>query len=119
MTTTPEELAADAAAFRVYTRAMLESMGMMGRIAESQIPENAWIMGATAVIVAANASADQTPTGRQQAGQAALRAALDSTGQGGEVTDAQVASGATSVLYADFQWRKSHPAPVPPATPAT
>lgn len=114
---TPEELAYDAAAFRAYTRAMLESMGWMGKIAELQIPETAWIAGAVAVVTAANAAKDQSVAGRQAAGAAALRTGLDATGNGARVTDDEVNKGVAAILYADNTWRVQHPRPAPPAPP--
>jgi hypothetical protein len=57
------------------------------------------------LIQAADASKDQSAAGRQTAGQAALRAALDSTGEGGMVSDEICAGGTAAVLSAVAELR--------------
>ena len=103
---TLEELKADAAAFQSWTDHMLEAVGKS--FFAMLIPASAWMNGATAVVTAAEKSADQSTSGRQAAGFKALRAALNSTGQGGQVTDAQCSQGAAQILAADLKWKAAH-----------
>lgn len=87
------EIAAGAAALKSYVESVSAIEVMF-------VPEAAFETGAADVIDAADAGADQTAAGRQAAGAAALRAALDATGEGGEVSAAQCASGTAAVLKA-------------------
>jgi hypothetical protein len=100
---TQEELKADATAFQKWTDRMLEAMGK--GFFETFIPQSAFMTAATAVVSAAEKSADQTTSARRAAGAKALRAALDSTGQGGQVNDQQCADGAAQILAADAAWK--------------
>ena len=103
---TLEELKADAAAFQSWTDHMLEAMGKS--FVAMFIPASAWMNAATAVITAMEKSADQSTSGRQAAGAKALRAALDSTEQGGQVNDKRCADGAAAILIADAAWKVAH-----------
>lgn len=103
---TLDELKADAAAFQSWTDHMLETMGK--GFFENFIPQSAFMSGATAVVTAAEKSADQSTTGRLTAGAKALREALNSTGQGGQVTDAQCNQGAFQILAADLRWKAAN-----------
>jgi hypothetical protein len=103
---TQEELKADATAFQKWTDHMLEAMGK--GFFENFIPQSAFLSAASAVVGAAEGSADQSTSGRRAAGVKALRAALDSTGQGGQVNDQQCADGAAQVLAADAAWKIAH-----------
>jgi hypothetical protein len=87
------ELAAGEAALKAYVQ---QAEGWKAAF----VPEQAYVTGASDVIAAANASADQSSAGRQAAGQKALRAAIDATGYGGDVTDAMCTAGAAAVLKA-------------------
>lgn len=90
---TPTQLAAGETALKAYVQ---QAEGWEAAF----VPEQAYVAGATDVVKAALASADQSPAGRQAAGQKALRAAIDSAGYGHEVTDAMCAAGAAAVLKA-------------------
>jgi hypothetical protein len=104
---TLEELKADAAAFQSWTDHMLEVMGKS--FVAMFIPASAWMNAATAVVTAVEKSADQSTSARQAAASGALRAALDSTGQGGQVTGKQCADAAAAILTADAAWKVAHP----------
>jgi hypothetical protein len=99
MSLPPDEVGYDAKWLQAFVHQMLVAMGMDW--AEGLIPGNAYTSGATDIVNAASEAADQSPAGRLAAGEVALRKALDSTGQGGRVTDAQVAAGTAAVLKAD------------------
>jgi hypothetical protein len=90
---TPSEIATGAAALRAYVQSISAIEAMF-------VPGSAFQIGATGVIDAADAGAEQSAAARQASGQAALRAALNSTGEGAEVSDAQCAAGTQAVLKA-------------------
>lgn len=73
------------------------------------IPISVYATGATDIIKGADGAKDQSPAGRLQAGQAALRAALNSTGQGGQVSDAQCLKAAADALSAVAKVRAKQP----------
>ena len=101
----PAEASYDASWLQAFVHQMLLSMGLGWE--EMFIPGNVYLPGAIAVVEAADQARDQTPAGRLLAGQLALRAALSSTGQSGQITDAQVQAGAAAVLKADTAWQAS------------
>jgi hypothetical protein len=101
-----DELKANAAAFQSWTDHMLEAMGK--GFFENFIPQSAFMTAATDVVGAVEKSADQSTSGRQAAAARALRAALDSTGQGGQVSDDQCFAGAAAILVADAAWKVAH-----------
>jgi hypothetical protein len=94
---TNQEITAGANALKVYIDQMMEAAGKGWE--EWMIPAETFVTGCTDVINAADRHT-QTPASRQANGQAALRAALNSTGHGGDVTDAQVAGATQAVLKA-------------------
>ena len=69
------------------------------------VPASVYPTAVADIVNAADAGTDQSTTGRQTSGQAALRAAIDATGYGGEVTDQMCADGASVVLTAVAQVR--------------
>lgn len=100
------EFAAGEAALKAYVSGMLAQEGKSWEA--WFIPESAYQTGAADVIKAADAAKDQSDHGRQAAGAHALRIALNTTGQGGQVTDAQVASGTAVILHAIARVRAAH-----------
>lgn len=64
------------------------------------IPEADYEAGVDAIVMAADASQDQTPAGRQAAGGAALLKAITAQGYGGKVTADQCNEAAAVVLAA-------------------
>lgn len=95
---TETEINAGATALKAFVDKTMEARGM--GFAEGMVPANDFVTGASDVIKAADASQDQSPAARQSAGQAALRAALNTTDQGDRVNDAQCASGTEKILAA-------------------
>lgn len=89
---------AGAAALKTYIDNMLEANGLGWE--EMFIPDNVYITGATDAIDAADKSDVQSPEGRQAAAAAALREAIDSTGQGDKVSNTNIAEAATAILTA-------------------
>jgi hypothetical protein len=110
---TTAEVTAGIAALKAAVDQMLQAKGAQWE--EMFIPESAYDNGVADVINAADASKDQSPTGRQSAGQTALRAALNSTGQGAQVTNAECATCATAILKAVAAIREAE-TPKEPAT---
>jgi hypothetical protein len=95
---TQAEINVAAAALHADVDRILEATGRGWE--EWLIPISVYATGAADIIKGADGAEDQTPAGRVQAGQAALRAALDSTGQGSQVTDAQCRNAAADALSA-------------------
>ena len=105
---TSVEIAAGEAALKAYVLGMLQHRGMSWEA--WLIPGSAYHTGALDVITAADGCKDQDEVWRQTAGQNALRVALNSTGQGGQVTDTECAAGARAVLLAVEHVRVAHAA---------
>jgi hypothetical protein len=103
---TVAEIAAGEAALKAFVNHILAEEGKSWEA--WFIPEAAYRTGAVDVIHAADGCKDQDPVWRQTAGQNALRVALNSTGQGGQVTDAQCAGGARAILAALDHLRVGH-----------
>lgn len=96
MILTTEQIQKGHDALKTYVEQMLNARGQGWE--EMFIPDSVYTTGAQDVLMAATRATDQSVTGRQTAGQAALRAALDSTGQGSQVSDAEVAAAVTAIL---------------------
>ncbi len=105
---TQAEINAAAAALHADVDCILEATGRGWE--EWLIPISVYATGAADIIKGADGAEDQTPAGRLQAAQAALRAALDSTGQGGQVTYAQCRKAAADALAAVARVRAGHTA---------
>jgi hypothetical protein len=105
---TQAEINAAAAALHADVERILEAAGRGWE--EWLIPISVYATGAADIIKGADSARDQSSAGRVQAGQAALRAALDSTGQGGQVTDAQCRKAAADALAAVTRVRAKHTA---------
>lgn len=101
---TNDDIAAGEAALMTYVRV---AEGWKAAF----VPAAAYRDGTMAIIRAADASKDQSAAGRQAAAQDGLRAAIDSSGYGGEVTDAMCAAGAQAVLGAVAAERAKQPRP--------
>lgn len=101
---TVNEYQAGTAALMTFVDKMLAAQGKSWE--ESFIPSGVFSTGAKDVIDAADAVDDQSAGGRLQAGVEALRAALDSTGKGGQVNDADCEAAANAILNAVGQQRK-------------
>lgn len=101
---TNDDIAAGVAALTTYARA---AEGWKAAF----VPAAAYRDSTTAIIRAADASKDQSAAGRQAAAQDALRTAIDSSGYGGEVTDAMCVAGARAVLAAVAVERAKQPKP--------
>lgn len=95
---TQAELDVCTAALKAEVDILLSAKGE--EFEEFFIPSSAYATGASYVIAAADGSKDQSDAARKVAGQLALKAALDSTGQGGQVTPAEIASCTTAILIA-------------------
>lgn len=95
---TQADLNAGMAALKTWVDALLESRGQSWL--EWMIPQTAFSTGANDTINAADGASDQSGSGRLAAGSKALRIALDTTGEGSQVTDEQVKEAATAILAA-------------------
>jgi hypothetical protein len=95
---TDAEIAAGLSALSVY-------LGTALGWEASFIPEYAEQDAVTDVITAADAAADQSAGGRQQAGVMALRTGLNNAGYGSEVTDQMCADAVQTILAAIAQVR--------------
>lgn len=102
---TQTEIEAGAAALRSYIDQMLEAEGLSWE--EGFIPDQTYTTGATDALTAADASIDQSPTARQAAATTALRSAIDSTGEGSQVTDQECQEAALAILDAVDKIRTS------------
>lgn len=111
----PAELSAGAAALKAYIDQMLESNGLAWE--EMFIPDAAYEEGAADAIEAADGAADQSANGRLAAASAALRSAIDLTGQGGSVSDRNISEGAQAILVAMAKVRAQDNPPVPQTQP--
>ena len=72
-------------------------------------PEKVWDQGVAAIVNAADAAADQSPAGRQAAGQAALVKAVTDAGYGSMLTDPQQSHDAVAVVLAAVGKARSTP----------
>ena len=90
---TDAELAAGIAALESYVKGIAPFESMF-------VPANAYQTAVMDIVTAADGSADQTPAGRQAAAQVAMRAAIDSAGDGSEISDQQIHDGTAVVLAA-------------------
>lgn len=117
---TEAEDQAGAVALKTYIDNMLEANGMAWE--ELFIPDSVYLTGAKDAIEAADASEDTSTAGRSAAACTALRAAIDSTGHGSQVSDLNIQEGVAAILTAVAKVRaqenppssgKPEPAPVP------
>lgn len=95
---TEAEDQAGAAALKTYIDNMLEANGLAWE--ELFIPDSVYLTGAKDAIEAADASEDTSTTGRSAAACTALRAAIDSTGHGSQVSDLNIQEGVAAILTA-------------------
>jgi hypothetical protein len=95
---TQEEITVGTASLKQSLDQALEAQGKSWE--ESFIPESDITIGATLVIEAADGAKDQSIDGRQAAGTTALRASIDSAGEGSAVTDNQCSAAVSFILSA-------------------
>lgn len=95
---TQAEYQAGMAALQNYIDQMLSSQGKSWE--EGFIPSSVFSTGSMDAINAADAASDQTSMGRLTAASAALRAAVNSTGEGSQVSDADCNAAAAMILDA-------------------
>ena len=98
---TPAEIAAGAAALESYA----EDQTFLAHFA----PADAWTNGAASMIEAADASADQSPAGRQNAAMAKLQADIADAGYGSMMSAQQCHDAAAVVLAAVNKIRNAQP----------
>lgn len=112
------ETDAGANALKTYIDQMLEANGLSWE--EGFIPDNVYVTGADDAIAAADGSADQSSTARIAAAASAIRNAVNSTGQGGIVSDQNCQEAASVILVAVAKVRAQANPPVKPQpAPAT
>lgn len=112
---TPAEDEAGAKALKAYVDKMLEANGLSWE--ETFIPDSIYVQGATDAIEAADAGDDQSLQGRVSSAAAALRVAIDSTGQGGQISDDNLTEAASEILTAVAKVRAQENPPVRPLPP--
>lgn len=109
---------AGAAALKTYIDNMLEANGKAWE--EVFVPDSVYVTGSQDAIDAADESEDQSTEARKSAAAAALRQAIDSTGNGDQVSDNNLAEAAAAILTAVAKVRaQENPPqkPVPAAEP--
>ena len=104
---TQNEIDAGAAALKSFVNQLLESQGKGWE--EMFIPDEAYPTASQDVLEAADGAKSQSIDSRQAAGLAALRNALNASGEGTQVTDVQCSVATVAILSAVAVMRKIKP----------